>query len=126
MANATATPTVNPYPNGLEITPQKARLWGTVAIGPAGASYVANGLPIAFSGLKSGANGPVVTAFFYSATSGYTYVYDPVHATIRIFQGGSAVSEPQAELAAAALPAAVTSDTIYFEVVLNKVGGTEG
>lgn len=112
--------TISPYPNGAEFAPQKARLWGTVAIGAE--NYPVDGVPVAFAGLVAGAAGSVVTARFYSATSGYTYVYDPVNLTIRVFYGGAAVSTPSQELASGvAIPAAVTGDTIYFEATLNRV-----
>lgn len=127
MANSTVTVTVNAYPDGFEISQNKARLFGDgtdgkIAIGAG--SYPVNGLPIDFSGLIAGINGDVVDARM-SGVAGYIYIYDRTHGTIRIFQTGAALSGPLAEIATTT-PAAVTTDAISYAATLNRVGGTEG
>lgn len=124
MANSTATPTVNNYPFGVDAEMQAIDLFGTIAI--AAGSYPANGIPINFSGIKAGANGaPKGPARIESASSGFIYRHDIAHGTVRIFVTGTAANDPLNEVATTT-PAAVVSDTITFQVTLNKVGGTEG
>lgn len=118
MANAVVSATNLPAPLGVERTNTKYHLYGNFTIGPAGASYVANGLPLpSFPNLVGPASSIPLFGEAYSVTTGYQYVIDTVHNTLRIYEGGAAVSEPLAELAVAALPAAVTSDTINFHLV---------
>lgn len=119
MATAVVTTTVNSFPNGLDNTLDHLNVFGTFSVGAG--TYITNGLPVTFT------NPDVLseyTPFFgevYSPGSGYAYFFDPVNQTLRIFEGGAAVSTPMAELANAVnIPAGVTGDTIYFKVTLNR------
>lgn len=127
MAEAVATLSVNPYPKGLDQTQLRAVIYGTCSLS-AGGTYATNGIPLNWTGVTVSGTpalqdgnfnntapflgnwGPLQTqpqdAWFYSSTaaSGYSYVYDTVHNTLRIFSGGT-------ELANAA---AITADTIHF------------
>jgi hypothetical protein len=127
MANATATLTVNAYPNGVDNTQRRQALSGLCVLLLAGL-YVANGIPINWAALLDGNGGSgafildgpatVVTGsvFFFSQTArngantNYTYVYDYVHGTLAIFLGGT-------ELAGGA---AISTDTIGFNVEFNR------
>lgn len=122
MASATATLTVNAYPNGVDNTQRRQALSGLCALS-VGGTYPANGVPVNWAALLDGnaggafiLDGPAVpvtgSVFFFSQTArngantNYTYVYDYVHGTLAIFLGGT-------ELAAAA---AISTDIIGFNV----------
>ena len=113
MATATATFTINPFPDGKEATISKEHLYGTVPISPSPATYVTNGLPISFAGSGVYEGGTVVWAEFYGIL-GYTYSYDKAHGTIRCYLGGTEISN------GATIPANVSGDTIQAHVVLDR------
>lgn len=124
MANATAQLVVNPYPKGLDQTQLRAIIYGVCTLS-SGGTYETNGIPLNWT--ASGTN-PIedgnfnnaapflgnwgatqtqpVDAWFYSATaaSGYSYVYDTVNNTLRIFNGGTELTNG----------ASITPDTIHF------------
>lgn len=109
----------NPFGTGADETQLSRIFSGLVAI--AAGNYVTNGLPLTWTAMKSGtisgANVLVASlmltpykAWFASTSgSGYTYQWDKVHGTVRIFLG------PTELTGGAALPAAVVADLIQFE-----------
>lgn len=123
MAAATATLTVNAYPNGVDNTQRRQILNGKCVLSAAG-TYPANGVPVSWGAMVDGnAGGPFIPASstdvpipgtpqFYSqigaAADGknYSYAYDATHGTLRIFLGGT-------ELTTGNVPAV---DTIGFTV----------
>lgn len=127
MAVATATLTVNAYPNGVDNTQRRQQINGTCVLLVAG-TYPTLGIPVSFSGMKSGETGgafildnstaaPISgsVAFFSmigpsSANTNQTYIYDYTHKTLRIFVGGTEVVSP-------AVPA---TDTIGFTAEFAK------
>lgn len=118
---AAATAVLSPYPVGTVNLGGALQLNGTVSF--AAGTYPAGGVPLAFHGLAAGLNPNVAPAScaVVSPSSGYLYAYDLATQTVRIFEGGAAVSEPAAELATgAALPAGVTGDAPTFSAVLLK------
>lgn len=122
MALPTLTVAVNAFPAGREVTLDKSHVYGTITIG-AGGAYQTNGLPLAFSGVEffesPGALAAPVWVELYSAATGFVYRYDPAHGTIRIYEGGAAVSTPLAELANLA---SVTADTVQFAATFYREG----
>jgi len=126
MAAATATLKVDVFPKGVDNTQRRTIIHGICALS-AGGTYVTNGIPLNW-GTMQDANlnnttnfiipnvGPTQTqpdpAYFFSKTgaTGYTYVYDGTHNTLRIWNGGT-------ELANAA---SITADTIGFEAEFQK------
>lgn len=127
MADSTATVTVNAYPDGFEVTNQKARLFGDGSDGKiaiTAGSYPATGIPVSFSGLIAGINGDTIDAQIHGL-AGYVYIYDRANKSIRIFETGAALSGPLEEVATTT-PTAVTTDTISYVATLNRVGGSEG
>ena len=118
---ATSGVTLNPYPTGVANVLGGILRSGTLAF--TAGNYVTDGIPVTFQTGVAGVRQNVKPPFAQveSPSSGYVYRYDPGHGTIRIFQGGAAVSEPLAELAnATALPAGVTGDTVYFTALAVK------
>lgn len=127
MATATATLTVNPWPKGLDNTQHRAIVYGICALS-AGGTYATNGIALNWGKLLNGNFpgdtthyivgqwGPTQTqpqvAFFFSTTAatGYSYIYDTVHNTLRIFNGGTELTNG----------AAITADTIAFEAEFLK------
>lgn len=126
MANATATLTVNPYPNGVDNTQRRQIVNGTCLLS-AGGTYIAGGVPVNWGAIVDGNTNPPgtfspqvgpwaakpITALFYSYGGGeatippYLYVYDSTNGTLRIMDTATGV-----ELAAAA---AIVADKIAFE-----------
>ena len=118
MANATATLPVNPFPAGRDHTQYRSYVYGVCALS-SGGTYVTNGIPLTWTAMQDGnlANakpfigdwGPTQTqpqdAWFYSAlSSGYSYVFDKTHNTLRIFSGSTELANG----------ASITADTINF------------
>ena len=129
MANTVATHTVNAYPSGLDSGQRMLYLWGTVSF--SAGNYVAGGSPTlgsstciyaAGSQIQITSNIAPVQIWYQSVghpPSGYSYSWDQTAQTIRIFQGGAAVSSPLAEISGA-LPAGVTGDNVQFEATFVK------
>lgn len=79
----------------------------TVSFGNGVLTYPANGIPLTPGNL---ACPNVIDALMIEGAQGaaFSYQYDPVHQSVRIFQTGAALSGPLAELTGAATPAATT------------------
>lgn len=116
MAAAVATLTPYAHPYGTDNTNRRAYIYGACSLS-GGGTYVTNGIPLAWNGMTDATGQKFILpnvspqqtqpqeAYFYSALgSGYGYVFDKTHNTLRIFNGGT-------ELANAA---AITADTINF------------
>jgi hypothetical protein len=129
MAAATLTLTVAAFPNGVDNTQRRQTLNGTCALS-AGGTYPALGVPFTWSFIdgNSGGSGAFVpdsstgvpipgTPQFYSniaaAADGhnYSYEYDQVHGTLRIFLAGTEFTTGNA----------VIADTIGFTVEFARV-----
>lgn len=134
MAEAVATLTVNPFPYGKDTTQARSIIYGVCSLS-SGGTYATNGIPLNWTGtavsgtpalqngnFASGAYlgnwGPGQTqpadAWFYSSTAatGYSYVFDAVHNTLRIFNGGTELTNG----------ASITADTIHFCAEFIKQG----
>ena len=128
MAAATATLTVNNYPNGVDNTQRHTTILGTCSL-TAGGTYTTNGIPLPWGSLESAGGGAFigswstldqlnpVSAEFRSGGNpagstipGYVYVYDTINHTLRISSGG-------AELIAADV---IAADTIIFTAAFNR------
>jgi hypothetical protein len=123
MATATTTVTVAAYPKGISNDQRMQIVHGTVAIQAASATYAAGGLAISWAAepikaqLDSSSKPIIAWAEFQSVSgSGYVYIYNTSTNKLQIFTGAAAQS-PLTELTdAAAIPAAVSGDTIAFRV----------
>ncbi len=88
MALPSLTTTINPFPSGRDKT-QKWQIYkGKIAIG-SGGLYATNGLPFALSGAAVLTTTPIDWMEMYSLTTGFIYKWDPVHQTIRVYEGAS-------------------------------------
>ena len=88
MSLPSLTTTINPFPSGRDKT-QKWQIYkGQIAIG-SGGLYATNGLPFALSGAAVLTSTPIDWMEMYSLTTGFTYRWDPVHQTIRVYEGAS-------------------------------------
>ena len=88
MALPSLTTTINPFPSGRDKT-QKWQIYkGKVAVG-SGGLYATNGLPFALSGAAVLTSTPIDWMEMYSLTTGFIYKWDPVHQTIRVYEGAS-------------------------------------
>ena len=120
MALPSLTTTINPFPSGRDKT-QKWQIYkGEIAIG-SGGLYATNGVPYALQGAAVLTSTPIDWMEMYSLTAGFVYRWDPVHKTIRIYQGaagsGSIASTAASSAvtgtgAASALTATATAPTI--------------
>ncbi len=109
MALPTLTTNINPFPTGKDKLQHSQVYKGTVALG-AGGEYQTLGLPWSLSGSEVLNVAGINWAEMYSPSTGFTYRYDPVNKTIRIYEQ-TTVAGPLVELANLA---AVTADTVYF------------
>ena len=88
MALPSLTTTINPFPSGRDKT-QKWQIYkGKVAVG-SGGLYATNGLPFALTGAAVLTSTPIDWMEMYSLTTGFIYKWDPVHQTIRVYEGAS-------------------------------------
>ena len=86
-------------------------VFGTIT--PSG-SYVTGGEAPSWTALPTRKNPLYVHV---GGKAGHNYAYDYANAKIMVFQGGAAVSNPEAQIPAAAYPGGVTGDTISFYAV---------
>ena len=122
MTVTASTLTLNPYPNGKDNTQRRTIYNGTVAIGASPLTYASGGVPVSWASLSNAAaelfteeNSTPIEAWFESVSgSGYWYVYNVATSKLQIFVGGASASLPAAELAAGAVPAGVSGDSIVF------------
>jgi hypothetical protein len=118
MADAVATPT----PTFQRAGGDGYRVTGTIAISASPAVYVANGIVLSFLQAAIKAQ-RVPRSVVITGISGYVYSYvagtTAGDGLLRIFAQTSAASEddPLGQLAASAIPAAVSSDTITFNAL---------
>lgn len=128
MAAATATLTINAFPKGVDNTLSQQILFGVCALSASGTYINPNGIPVSWSALKNpdGSSfqadiGPSTTvpiiAYFTSSTGGvngatavYSYIYDSVHNSLRIYAGAAELANN----------AAIVVDTITFEAHFAK------
>jgi hypothetical protein len=114
MAAATATLTVDAYPNGVDNTQRRQIIDGVCALS-VGGTYVTNGIPTNWSNLQSAEGGkflpqttksqPIQARFFTKAGGLYQYNWDQTHNTLRILAAGVELGNGDA----------ITADTIGFE-----------
>jgi hypothetical protein len=119
MAEATATSTVNATPNGVDNTQRHQVLTGKIALS-AGGTYATNGIPLPFAFLNAEGGAfipnfatPVPTWIEIQSLAGLvgqTYLYDPVHGTLRIAVAGVELANN----------AAIPVDTIGFRAEFNR------
>lgn len=116
-----ASAVLSAYPAGIINQVGALQLNGTLSF--TAGTYTAGGLPLSFAGLAAGINpnlGPA-SCQIASRSSGYQYVYDLTNKTVRIFEGGAAVSDPLAELGSGStLPSGVTGDAPQFTATVIK------
>jgi|SRR5579872_4080379 len=114
--------TLNHFPNGKDNTQKRSIYNGTAAIGASPLTYASGGVPVIWSQMAN-AEGELFTAeeatpiecWFESVSgSGYWYVYNAATSKLQIFVGGASANLPAAELAAGAVPAGVSGDSIVF------------
>lgn len=118
MADAVATPTVTQQWAGVP----GYRVIGTIAIDASPAAYVTGGIALSF--LQAAIKAQRVPKYVsVKGIGGYIYSY--VNGTtagdglLRIFAqtSGASAGDPLGQLAASAIPAGVSGDTITFEAV---------
>lgn len=139
MAVATVTPTIFPFPGGIDNSQRVIYVYGTVAVQASPATYATSagvGLPIVWTGLlqqvsnlpleTQGSNVNPVAVYFTSAgTSGTTvggfgYAWNKATNGFQILAAsaglaGTATTEEFP--ASTAIPASVSGDTILFEAI---------
>lgn len=121
MATATATLTLNPFPNGKDQTLRRTIYSGTLAIQSSPATYATGGLAITWSQLTNAAGEmftaeettPIVADFWSAGGSGYIYAYNQSTGKVQIFTGAAAQSALTELTNSAAIPSGVSGDTIY-------------
>jgi hypothetical protein len=125
MATATLTLAEDKYPFGLDETKNQAVIYGLATFSASPDTYVAGGIAInwgqcgsmKFSSKGDGTNaGTPHYAVFYSATgSGYYYAWNRATEKLIILTGAAAQSPFTPLTDGAAIPAAVSGDTIAFK-----------
>ena len=128
MTVTTLTITLNPFPNGKDNTQRRTIYNGTASFGASPLTYATGGIAVSWASLfnaagelLTNANATPIEADFWSASSsGYWYVYNQSTGKLQILVGGATASQPAAELAAGAVPAGVSGDTIFFHAEFVK------
>jgi hypothetical protein len=127
MAAATSKLVVNAFPNGLTSSTSQFSVFGTLQLSAGGTYVNPNGIPVSWQFFNPDGSvfpapyGPQTTdpivAYFTSATGGvngatavYSYVYDSVHNSLRIYAGATELGSG----------AAIVVDTIVFEAHFAK------
>jgi len=124
MAVATATPTVTEE----HALPSNAVLVvGTIAVSPSADTYAVGGLALGTAEFRNKVKlSPEKAPKFLLATgkAGYHFEYDRVAAKLLVRAQTSAPAEDAVlgELAAAAIPGALSGDTINFVALFDKLG----
>jgi hypothetical protein len=137
MATATATPTLDAYPNGIDQGERFIYARGEVAISASPATYATGGLSLnwaSLTGMDGGFQLPVsptdlaapVDVDFRSQTgSGWVYRWNKANNMLQIMaaSGGSAgTGAPEEEMTnGTAIPAGVSGDTIRFLAVFVRM-----
>ena len=81
----------------------------------ASGSYVTGGEALALTTLSGFLRSPIKVEI--EGIAGYKYEWDAANAKMLTRYGGAAVSNPMAQIPAAAYPAGVTGDTITFTAI---------
>lgn len=125
MALSTVTPKVYAHPMGIDNTQRRIKVSGTLTISPSPGTYATGGLAIVwtFTDLLTGSaillnttsTAPIMAYVTSVSGSGYDYAWNKVTNKLQIFTTGTATQAAKAELTAAAVPAAVSSDVIEFD-----------
>lgn len=123
MANATATITLNNFPDDKDLTFNHITVLGTCAISASPGTYPTGGLPISFAGAPVGIDKPSWVEFMSVAGGTFEYGWNKANGTIQIFAdaGGVAQAAPLVELTGGtAIPAAVSGDTILVKAQFRR------
>lgn len=88
MSLPVLTTTLNPFPTGKDKLQHSQVYKGEVVIATGG-DYQTSGLPWALAGPGVLGTAAINWCEMYSPSTGFTYKYDPVNATIRIWQPGA-------------------------------------
>ena len=129
MADAAVVMTVNPYPNGVDTTQRRVKIYGTAAITANGGTSPSTGLPLSWSTLIDGnfgsgtfiipqvgpvqaAAGPANAEFESTgnATATQTYRYDPTNDSLVVYAAGAPIET------------GIAADTLSFEAEFIKDG----
>jgi hypothetical protein len=124
---ATATVALKTF-NSLTASPsedlQESQVLQGNATLSATSTYITNGLPLVWTGLKNTGGAtvfpqsmqtvPYDVDFRSTGGSGYDYIWDSTHNTLRLFTGGTEVATGDD------IPAAVYADTIRFRAYFRK------
>jgi hypothetical protein len=116
MAVATITLTktaVRPLPAAVQFE-------GTVAISADPDTYATGGLVVPWANKGGSTKPPIPGTVRFAGKSGYTYEYDDANTKLMIRTDLTA--NPSAEIAAAAIPAGVSGDTIKVVAQFPKFG----
>lgn len=118
---ATSTTSISVSPNKEDVTERHTTAFGTVTI--AAGDYATGGLTLSLANAAVHAGWLPVWVEILSPTSGYVYRFNPgttlANGKLLIFvQDGT--TGPLKEIAASALPAGVTGDTINFRAEFTK------
>lgn len=134
MATATVTLTVSAWPAGQThtVSPGWQLVNGTASIQASPGAYATGGLPLTWVPLtgasgknffpSSGYSSLKPTIAYFTGIAGYVYAFDFATNKLMIFVQGAAAGDPLAELAAGAIPAAVSGDTITFLAFFTEMG----
>lgn len=126
MALSTVTLKVYPFPQGVDNTQRRVKVSGVAVISASPGTYATGGLPLVWTSLidqltsaavllGTSATTPIMAYFTSVSGSGYGYAFNKANNKIQVFTTGTATQAASAELTAAAVPAAVSSDVIEFD-----------
>ncbi len=118
MADTSITLTVQEYwDDG-----QRIHVAGTLAIGAAALTYPAGGIPVPTPAVPGIGATTKASIFRANGLAGYLFQYDRANAKLLVGAQTNAAAEdaPLGELAASAVPAALSGDTIYFHGIYKK------
>lgn len=117
MANSTASVAVAAFPDGYDNTLSHQWYLGTITV--AAGTYPANGIPLTFNTADFLTSNTPTFGEILSASSGYTYRFDPTNQTLRVFPQGLTAS-------GAAATTAVTAATSATAATITVTGAAVG
>lgn len=117
MAAATITATQDVFPFGSDQTQRRVIQWGKFTFTASPATYTTGGFvptyPVQIN--TSTPQSPIMVYVESVKGSGYTYLWNQTTGKVQIFTGAAAQSAATELTSGAAIPAAVSSDTIQYE-----------
>lgn len=130
MALTTVTLKVYAHPQGIDNTQRRVTISGTATIAASPLTYATGGIALSWTFvdavtgqavlLNTTQSAPIMAYFTSISGSGYDYAYNKAANKLQIFTTGTATQAAKAELAAGAVPAAVSGDVVEVDATFAR------